>query len=112
MAAVIGRSFYYRVMQLIAEMTTQLDGHLRILQRAELIREEGRDPELEYVFRHALTQEAAYNSILLKRRRQFHRQVGETLETLFADRIEEYAPVLGRHFYEAGDNRALKYFTL
>lgn len=112
LAAVIGRSFYYRVLQLIAEVTTQLDSHLRILQRAELIREEGREPELEYVFRHALTQEAAYNSILLKRRRQFHRQVGETLETLFADRIEEYAPVLGHHFYEAGDVRAQKYFAL
>ncbi|MBI3361963.1 MAG: AAA family ATPase, partial [Chloroflexi bacterium] len=112
LASVIGRSFYYRVLQLISETAAELDRQIGKLQRADLIHEAARLPELEYIFRHALTQEAAYNSILLKRRREFHRKVGETLEALFADRIEEYAPVLAHHFYEAEDARALQYYTL
>src|SRR5262249_53301253 len=92
--------------------TSLLDEHLRALEKADLIREAARNPELQYLFRHALTQEAAYHSILLRQRREFHQRVGESLETLFADRLEEYAPVLAHHFHEAGDPRALTYDTL
>ena len=112
LAAVIGRSFYYRVLKLISEAADELDQQLGALQKAELIREAASQPEIEYIFRHALTQEAAYSSILLKRRREFHRRVGETLEQLFGDRLEEYASLLAHHFYEAGDARAQKYYTL
>ncbi|MBI3243398.1 MAG: AAA family ATPase [Chloroflexi bacterium] len=112
LAAVIGRSFYYRVLKLISEAADELDKQLGALQKAELIREAASQPEIEYIFRHALTQEAAYSSILLKRRREFHRRVGETLEQLFGDRLEEYASLLAHHFYEAGDGRAQKYYTL
>jgi tetratricopeptide (TPR) repeat protein len=112
LAAVIGRTFFYRVLQRVDDMATELDWQLRSLQRAELIREQAREPELEYAFRHALTQEAAYDSILLKRRRVFHRHVGEVIEELFADRKEEYASQLAHHFYEAHDARALEYTIL
>lgn len=113
LAAVIGRSFYYRVLQQLVAPAAELDRHLTRLQQVDLIREAARAPELEYIFRHTLTQETAYNSILLKRRREFHRRVGETLELLFNDRLDEYAPALAHHFYEAGlDARALTYFTL
>jgi class 3 adenylate cyclase/tetratricopeptide (TPR) repeat protein len=112
LAAVIGRSFYYRVLKLISDAANELDQQLGALQKAELIREAASQPELEYIFRHALTQEAAYSSILLKRRREFHRRVGETLEQLFGDRLEEHASLLAHHFYEAGDARAQQYYTL
>jgi class 3 adenylate cyclase/tetratricopeptide (TPR) repeat protein len=112
LAAVIGRSFYYRVLKMISEAADELDRQLGALQKAELIQEAARQPEIEFIFRHALTQEAAYSSILLKRRREFHRRVGETLEQLFGDRLDEYASLLGHHFYEAGDARAQKYYTL
>jgi predicted ATPase/class 3 adenylate cyclase len=112
LASVVGRSFYYRVLKLISEATNGLDQQLRTLQHADLIREAARDPELEYSFRHALTQEAAYNSILLKRRRELHRRVGETMETLFTGQLEEQASRLGYHFYEANDLRAQHYYTL
>lgn len=69
--------------------------------------------ELEYLFRHALIQDAAYGSLLKADRRVLHHAVGEILQRLYADQLEEIAPVLARHFAEAGDDeRALKYFTL
>ena len=107
-AAVIGPSFAYRVLRMIDE-TERLDRHLTTLQRFELVRELGREPERLYGFRHALTQEAAYGSILQRRRRQLHLRVAESLEELYADRLDEYAEQLGHHFAEAGDARAIRY---
>lgn len=113
LAAVIGRSFYYRVLQALAETAGELDRRLAVLLQADLIREAARIPDLEYVFNHALTQEAAYQSILLKRRREFHRRVGEVMEKLFAQRREELAPILAHHFAAAGEReKAQHYFTL
>jgi predicted ATPase len=70
-------------------------------------------PEREYAFHHSLTQEATYGTLLLKGRRELHLRVGEVLEELYADRIEEFAPLLTRHFQEAGDDeRTLTYATV
>jgi class 3 adenylate cyclase/tetratricopeptide (TPR) repeat protein len=112
LASVVGRTFYYRVLQAISETADELDSRLSDLQRSELIREAARDPELEYAFRHALTQEAAYSSILRKERRLYHLRVGEALERLFPDRQSDLAPLLAHHFFEAADERALKYSAL
>jgi tetratricopeptide (TPR) repeat protein len=109
LAAVIGRSFYYRVLKAIHETTTELDRHLWALLRVELIREAAREPELEYIFGHALTQEAAYHSILRKERQKFHLRVAQALEELFAERQEELVPLLAHHYFEAGDPRSLDY---
>ncbi|MGD8750559.1 MAG: adenylate/guanylate cyclase domain-containing protein, partial [Anaerolineales bacterium] len=113
LASVIGRSFYYRVLdainQSISAVHADIDRQLIALQRGELIREAARVPELEYMFRHSLTQEAAYSTILLRQRREFHRQVGGAIEKLFPDRLEEFHPVLAHHFGEANDPRALRY---
>ncbi|MCZ6530946.1 MAG: AAA family ATPase, partial [Chloroflexi bacterium] len=113
LASVIGRSFYHRVLQRISELEAELDRHLNTLQRVEIIREAARVPELEFMFRHELTRDAAYQSILKKRRREFHEKVGQALEELFPERQEELAPVLAHHFSEGGDlERALKYYTV
>ena len=113
LSSVIGRSFYHRVLKLISDSSIALDQHLSALQRAELIREAGRVPELEYIFRHDLTREAAYSSILLRERREFHRRVGEAVEELFNDRLEEQPHLLAHHFYQAGDNqKAMKYSAM
>lgn len=106
----IGRSFHHSVLKLISDSATSLDRELSTLQRAELILEAGRIPELEYVFRHDLTREAAYNSILIRARREFHKRVGEAVEELFSDRLEDQAHRLAHHFYEAQDQpQAFKY---
>lgn len=109
-AAVIGRSFYAKVLELAAEMEDELDDHLNILQRVELIQEVARRPEVEYVFRHELTRDAAYKTILRRQRRKFHREVGEALEELYPNRLEEFASRLAHHFERAGDDeKSLRY---
>jgi ABC-type oligopeptide transport system substrate-binding subunit/class 3 adenylate cyclase len=123
MASVIGRSFLYRLLQAVSDaepgrgeafpatlersnvetlkpwnVSPHLDRHLVILQRADLVREKAVRPELEYIFKHSLAQEAAYHSLLLERRREFHRRAGEALETLFPDRREQLYGLLAYHF--------------
>ncbi len=104
MAAVIGKSFMYRLLEAIAEAERHLDAHLAQLQRADLVREKVRWPDLEYIFKHSLTQEAAYNSLLVERRKTFHLRVGEAIEMLFPDRREEFLGLLARHFEAAEAN--------
>jgi tetratricopeptide (TPR) repeat protein len=101
MAAVIGKSFLYRILETISEAEMQLDTHLSQLQRVDLVREKARLPELEYIFKHALTQEAAYNSLLHERRKVFHLKVGEALEELFPDRLDEFSGLMAYHFEAA-----------
>ena len=113
MASVIGRSFYYRVLNAISDTAIELDKHLVALQRAELVEETARIPELEYMFKHELAREAAYTSILHRRRREFHRSVGEAIEELFPDKLEDNAHRLAYHFAEARDDKwAMKYYTM
>lgn len=113
MASVIGRSFYYRILQAISDSAMALDKHLRSLERVELLREAGRLPELEYMFKHELARDAAYATILNRKRRAFHLQVAEAIETLFADRLEEHAHRLAQHFERGGaDQRAMKYYEM
>jgi predicted ATPase len=113
LASVIGRSFFYRVLEAIADMITSLDQQLATLQRVELIREAARQPELEFIFRHELTRDAAYQSILRRQRREFHSRVGEAIEKIYGDRLEEEAHLLADHFNQARDfPRALKYYEM
>jgi ABC-type oligopeptide transport system substrate-binding subunit/class 3 adenylate cyclase len=112
MASVIGRIFLYRVLAEIAEEQRKLDDRLLTLQHEEMIREQARIPELEYIFKHELTREAAYNGLLKKERRIFHRQVAEALERLFPDRVEEQLGLLAYHWERAGDpKKATEYLV-
>jgi class 3 adenylate cyclase/tetratricopeptide (TPR) repeat protein len=100
-AAVIGRSFLYRVLKTIAEEVRELDRDLDQLQTVELIRVKQKIPELEYIFKHALVQETTYGSILLQRRRELHSKVGQAIEALFPDRLEEFYSLLAYHYARA-----------
>jgi len=100
-AAVIGRSFLYRVLRAITEPDLDLDPRLADLQQLEVVREKRRLPELEYIFKHALVQETTYESILTQHRRRLHRQVAECIETLFAERLEEFYGLLAFHYARA-----------
>jgi predicted ATPase len=113
MASVIGRSFYYRILQAISDSAMALDKDLRSLERVELLKEAGRQPELEYIFRHELARDAAYATILNRKRREFHLRVAKAMETLFSDRLEEHAHRLAQHFELAGeDEYAMNYYTM
>src|SRR5258705_367714 len=78
-----------------------LDEHLAGLKQLELIRERRKQPELEFLFTHALVQEATYDSILVDRRRKLHLDVATAIEALFPDRLDEFAGVLAHHFTAA-----------
>ena len=111
LAAVIGRSFYYQILNAISN--SAVDSHLSALQRVELVSEAARLPELEYTFKHELARDATYSTILHRSRRELHRRVGEAIEALFPDKLEENAHRLAHHFAQAGDDeRALKYYTM
>jgi tetratricopeptide (TPR) repeat protein len=91
-------------------MTT--DTQLDTLEAKGLIRLAALRPELEYLFRHWLVQDAAYGSLLKQERRELHGRVGEALEALYPERRGELAPVLGMHFMQAGENeKAIEYFV-
>jgi len=112
LASVIGRSFLYSILGVISEAEQQLDQHLSQLQRVDLVREKARLPELEYMFKHSLTQEAAYSSLLVSRRYEFHRKVGEALEKLFPERLQEFYGILAHHYESAGENqKAIDYLV-
>jgi class 3 adenylate cyclase/tetratricopeptide (TPR) repeat protein len=100
-AAVVGRSFFYRVLSSITEGATSLDANLAKLVRSEFIDCRRQLPELEYMFKHPLIQQASYRSLLAERRRLLHKRAGETIEQLFQARLEEFYSLLAYHFAQA-----------
>jgi serine phosphatase RsbU (regulator of sigma subunit) len=81
------------------------------LESAGLISLAQYEPELEYLFRHVLVQDAAYGTLLTTDRKRLHQAVGEAVECLYADRLDELAAMLARHFQRAGDEQhALDYY--
>lgn len=86
--------------------------HLTQLERNGLIEPAMSAEELEYLFRHALVRDGAYQSLLKQDRQQLHLVVGQKLEELYPDRLAELAPLLAYHFAIAGDGgRALYYYS-
>jgi class 3 adenylate cyclase/tetratricopeptide (TPR) repeat protein len=97
-ASVIGREFAFRILQTISGMREDLKAHLLNLQGLEFIYEKTLFPELEYIFKHALTQEVAYNSLLLTRRKEIHERIGKAIEELYPERLEEFYEMLAYHY--------------
>jgi tetratricopeptide (TPR) repeat protein len=110
-AAVVGRVFWGGVVaQLDADQ--DIEPHLDHLQQTGLIQRRDDVPVLgaEYTFSHALTHQAAYDSIPEARRREYHRQVAAFIEDSFAERLEEYYGLLAHHAQQAEDReRACRY---
>ncbi len=97
-------------------MTTEpsqgIGRELGLLEGAGLIALAASLPELEYIFRHALIQDAAYESILRQDRRSLHVQVAETLLALYPDHRDDLAPTLAHHFERGEDRpRAIEYLA-
>jgi tetratricopeptide (TPR) repeat protein len=113
MASVIGRDFAYRILNTITGMGEDLKSHLVNLQGLEFIYEKSLFPELEYIFKHALTQEVAYESLLMRRRKEIHEKIGRAIEELYADRLEEFYEVLAHHYSRSENSeKALQYLEL
>ncbi len=114
--SVIGREFSYDLIKRITGLTEQeqeLLSQLSVLKDSELLYERGIYPQSTYIFKHALTQEVAYNSLLLKRRKEIHEEIGRAIETLYPDRLEEYYELLAYHYgHSANTEKAVQYLDL
>jgi class 3 adenylate cyclase/tetratricopeptide (TPR) repeat protein len=109
-AAVIGRQFGVGLLSRVAEDPSALEQHLEALKRAGLVHETRFFPEVEYIFKHGVVQEIAYESLLQRHRSRLHGAAGRALEQLVADRPAEHYEPLARHFALAGDRaKALEY---
>jgi tetratricopeptide (TPR) repeat protein len=96
-ASVLGREFSPRLLGEVWDGSGALDALLSELKRLEFLFERTGAEESLYVFKHALTQEVAYESLLTSRRRALHAAVGRTLETFYAERLAERAEELAHH---------------
>jgi tetratricopeptide (TPR) repeat protein len=115
-AAVIGRVFTLSVLEHVChaspppERVEHIEPHIATLSYEQVVRERMREPEREYIFKHALTCEAAYGLLLRARRRELHARCGAALEVVFAQRRDEFAPMLAYHYGEAEElPRAIDY---
>ena len=111
-AAILGRNIPLRLLREIWDEPTTLEAHLQELQRLEFLYERTGVEEPTYVFRHPLTQEVAYASLLMAHRQTLHAAVGRALEALYVDRLEEACDRLAYH-YAHTDNaaKAIEYLT-
>jgi tetratricopeptide (TPR) repeat protein len=103
-ASVIGREFAFRILHTIMGLQEELKSRLLKLQGFEFIYEKRLFPELEYIFKHAITQEVAYNSLLSNRKKEIHEKIGAAIEDLYSDRIDDYYELLAYH-YGRSDNK-------
>src|SRR5579871_2151442 len=109
--AVMGKEF---TLELVRAVTTKSDDELNRmlndLQLSEFIYEQPAVGDVEYAFKHALTQEVAYNSVLLERRRPLHERIGAALEAAFAENLDDQLPELAHHYSRSGNaDKAAEY---
>jgi predicted ATPase len=110
LASVIGRKFTHRLLDRLADIRGRTETYLQELKALELIYEKDIYPELAYMFKHALTQDVAYNSLLEKRRRELHCIIGQAMEELYADRLQEHYEIIAYHYAKGEDwAKALEY---
>jgi len=109
--AVIGKDFPLNLVRhLTATPDDRLEPMLKGLRAGEFIYERPVVGETEYTFKHALTQEVAYNSVLIERRRLLHERAGEAIEALFKDRIDDHLTELAHHYsHSANTRKAVEY---
>jgi len=111
-ASVIGRDFLYEILKRISELEERIDRELSQLERLDLIRTRSLQPDIEYMFKHALTQEIVYHGLLKKQRREIHEQIAQVMESVFQDRLAEFNETLAYHFARGqSDTKAVDYLV-
>ncbi len=103
LGATIGREFSYELYEsLVQGNTGDLDDGLTHLVSSGLLDQRGVPPNSTYQFRHALVQDAAYQSLLKSRRSEYHELIAHVLEDRFGDRLETRPEMIAHHYTEAG----------
>jgi tetratricopeptide (TPR) repeat protein len=111
--AVIGSEFPLALAREVSgRPADELDQLLNQLQLAEFIYEQPAAGDVEYTFKHALTQEVAYNSVLMERRKALHERIGAALESLYADSLDDHVEQLAHHYRRSGNAaKAIDYLS-
>ena len=109
--SVAGREFSHQLIEKVTDFSkNQFLSHLSALKDSELLYERGIYPQSTYIFKHALTQEVAHESLLLKKRKKIHEKIGTALEELYPERLDEYYELLAYHSLQGEDwQRAYRY---
>ncbi|MBI3800338.1 MAG: AAA family ATPase, partial [Deltaproteobacteria bacterium] len=112
--SVLGKEFSFSLLQQVVNQSEAiLHPLLSHLQEAEFIYEQPAFPEPEYTFKHALTQDVAYTSLLIERRKVLHEQTGQAMEALFHSQLEDHYGDLAHHYSRSGNaQKALEYLQL
>ena len=109
-ASVIGRAFYFEILRRITEIDVPIQQYIKNLESLDLIRERSVEPDLEYIFKHALSQEIVYNGVLKKERHKIHERIGIAIEKLFKNRLPEFYETLAFHFKRGNsEDKAVDY---
>ena len=109
-ASVIGRAFFYEILKRITALKHEIDGFLKGLEQLDIIRTRSLQPDLEYMFKHNLTQEVVYNSLLKKERQAAHERIALVMEQMFPDRLPEFCETLAFHFTQGKSlHKAVEY---
>src|SRR5207237_414191 len=112
-AAVIGRVFSYSLLAAVAPVEGTLDELLLQLEDLEFVYVTSLAPEREYSFKHVRTQEVVYQTLLQPQREQYHERIGQALEALYPDRLEEYYELLAYHYARSANaDKAVTYLDL
>jgi predicted ATPase len=103
LGAVIGRQFTYDVLQAVLPLDeVTLQRELSRLVEAELVYQRGLPPQATYLFKHAMIQDAAYQSLLKSTRQQYHQRIAQVLEAQFPATVDQQPELLAHHYTEAG----------
>ena len=104
--SVIERELSYALIRRVTDLTEQeLLSHLSVLKDSELLYERGIHPNTTYIFKHALTRDVVYDSILKKKRKQIHEKIGKAIEEVHRDKIGEHYGALINHFIQSANYR-------
>jgi class 3 adenylate cyclase len=112
LAAVLGREFSYELLRSVAPLEeAMLQQALTRLIEAELLYQRGLPPQVKYLFRHAMIQETAYQSLLKSKKQQYHQRIAQVLEEQFPETRETHPELVAHHYTEAGlKEQALVYW--
>src|SRR5262249_39296806 len=103
LAAVIGRQFPYDLLQAVSQLDeSTLQRELGRLVEAEIVYQRGLPPQAHYFFKHALIQNAAYESLLRTTRQHYHQRIAQVLEEQFPETTQAQPEFLAHHYTEAG----------
>lgn len=113
-AAVIGREFNHDLIKQVTELSQdELLSTLSLLKDTEHLYERGIYPQSTYIFKHALTQEMAYNSLITKNKKLIHEKIGKSIEKLKGSNLEEHYEIIVYHYRRSGNNsKTLKFLDL